>query len=130
MRLKKRITILLSFIYLCMTTGMSINFHYCHGQIECISFFEKDHGCCCKKGIHSSKCCFDENYKYEIKSDQIISKLVRFDFQISLLALTNPFPSLRTYLSEIYSKQQVWHPPSNYLTKEIPLRILQSIFRL
>lgn len=114
-----------------MAMGVSFSIHYCHGQVDSISFFEKKSNCCCSKDNKPAKCCFDENYKYEIKTDQLFSSIANFNFKTSenhLSEYINTFSNLK--LERIFSSNTLTYPPPISIIEEVPIRLLQSIFRL
>lgn len=58
--LKKLFTITLCFIYFFAAAGVSINVHYCGGEVEEVSFFSQGEKSCCCGNESEAGCCKDE----------------------------------------------------------------------
>lgn len=61
LRMKRILTLLITFLYLTSTFGIGIEAHYCGGKLRSIHFLSSSHSCCCKKKAAIPKsCCKDE----------------------------------------------------------------------
>ena len=81
---KKHISILLTIFLLVSNLGLAFNVHYCDDEIASIVInaaptAEQKVDECCRIVEKDSKCCNDKIIKGEIKSDQIIVKILSFD---------------------------------------------------
>lgn len=81
---RKHISILLTVLLLVSNLGLAFNVHYCDDEIASITLStvqtaQKAEQDCCGIVEKKSKCCNDKIIKAEIKSDQIIVKLVSLD---------------------------------------------------
>ncbi|PSL31764.1 HYC_CC_PP family protein [Chitinophaga ginsengisoli] len=63
--MKRFITILLAFLYVTLTSGFTVNAHYCMGKLAAVDFKSHADDICnmCSKSGKKGKCCKDE-YKY------------------------------------------------------------------
>lgn len=110
--------------------GVSMNLHYCHGEVDSVSFFTEEGNCGCHGGEEPTHCCFDQSYKYEIGSEQVFSSIINFNFElikvIPSVFYSNSFIDNTTLLSQNKSS----HSPPLLSIGEPPIRILQSVFRI
>ena len=58
--LKKIFAITLCFVYFFAAAGVSINVHYCGGEVEEVSFFSYGEKSCCCGNEAEAGCCKDE----------------------------------------------------------------------
>jgi hypothetical protein len=58
--MKKAFTILFSLVYLFLITGITIEVHYCMGEVKSFSFYADNHWCCCESDAMPPGCCTDE----------------------------------------------------------------------
>jgi hypothetical protein len=67
--MKKATVIILSFMYLVFSTGLTMSVHYCGGEVNSISFTEgiKDCSSCGKKAMKG--CCKDQTSSYQLDND-------------------------------------------------------------
>jgi len=68
--MKKLSAILLSVLYLVLTTGISLNIHYCGGKIESVSFISEVNSCCCESNEMQNNCCKNKQLFIKFESDQ------------------------------------------------------------
>ena len=62
--LKKISHIILSFMLLVSTMGMTVSKHYCGGELVSVSLFQEAESCCEMDG-----CCQNESHFYQLKED-------------------------------------------------------------
>ena len=81
--MKRLSAILIGSMYLLLTTGFTVNIHYCMGQVESVSFIPFADSCCCDTGNMQNGCCGNDlislqyspneqllaNYTPEFKAD-------------------------------------------------------------
>lgn len=114
--------------------GVNLNVHYCHGEINSISFFT-EHGTCVCDEVFAERmsemtCCFDKNVKYEIDDEQLFSPFTQFNFKIYS---SDDFNINYFFISE--KVNYLIHiiranPPPLLAYGNIPFQILFSVFRL
>jgi hypothetical protein len=81
-KMKRTVTIVFLSFYVLISLGLTINLHYCGGQLESFNLFGETKSCCCGGKTMSKSCCENQVIHYEISDEQRISK----DFRI----LTTP----------------------------------------
>ncbi len=96
--MKKSFIILFSFFYLTITSGITMNLHYCGGKLKTVSFFNKDveKGCCGSKK-KSKGCCKDKKSFHKVKGNQKSSSSVTlkhnsFELYIALIPTQTSYP--------------------------------------
>lgn len=114
--------------------GVNLNLHYCHGEVDSISFFVEDGSCICDEAfpdrMDKMTCCFDKNYKYELDTDHVISSTPTFNFEISDFFI-QPIYSFENLFLEVYKITiNTYNIPPPDILQGLPLRILYSVFRL
>lgn len=87
-KVKKLVAILLLTIYTSNAIGIAINFHYCQGHLEKISFlnFGEQKGCACNPQDMPKGCCKDnvvyqKTDKHNIVQPVSIVELISFDIE-------------------------------------------------
>lgn len=146
MKLHTRIIALfLSFWMLAVSTGFSMSLHYCEGELENWSVFNKAEACnhqheeieeCCKKEVTTKSCCTDEK---ETKMEDSCCKssektvLLDEDFNLNVFSFTlSDFVLINTLfivtntlqtniISEEYFKTKLESPP--IIIEDIPIFI-------
>lgn len=79
--MKKLIIILFSFFYLGLTSGITLNLHYCGGKIKSISFFHSnDEDGCCGKKMKSKGCCDEKTTIFKVKDNHQSSDNIKLAF--------------------------------------------------
>lgn len=103
--LKKVSHILLSFLLLVTTTGLTINRHYCGDNLESISIFSEPQSCC-----EMPNCCHNESIVIQLEEDFSISS---FNISFEQIAVVLPnFSSLfNADLQEISDFKEFVHTP-------------------
>ena len=74
--MKKLASIIVSIVYLVLSTGVLVNLHYCQGEIESISVVTNNSLCCCATiDFDDNGCCKNEQLLVHLDNDeQIITK--------------------------------------------------------
>ncbi len=90
--MKRFITILLAFLYVTLTSGFTVNAHYCMGKLASVDFKSHADDICnmCSKPGKKGKCCKDE-YKYckaDVSSHEVAK--VQQNSEPSVKALSLP----------------------------------------
>lgn len=106
--MKRFTTILLSFLYVTLTSGFTVNAHYCMGKLASVDFkSHADDDVCnmCSKPGKKGKCCKDE-YKYckvDVSSHEVAKVQQSNEPSVKALSLPviiAPVPALTvTYLT-------------------------------
>jgi hypothetical protein len=65
--MKKLASIIISLVYLLLSTGVVLNVHYCRGEIESVSLIVEVQKCSCHSEISDNNCC--SNYQYFLQLD-------------------------------------------------------------
>ncbi len=77
--MRKLTSILVSIVYLVLSTGLVVNLHYCQGEIESVSIIAKNSTCCCAAMDFDDGCCHNEQLLIQLDSDQqVVSSSVQF----------------------------------------------------
>lgn len=76
--MKKITTVLLAFLLLVSTSGLSLNVHFCGEDVAGIGLTytprqssAEDEGCCIEKAKEGKSCCTEKHVKIKSKIDQI-----------------------------------------------------------
>lgn len=88
-------------LYLVISTGFTLNAHYCGGEIVDVEVFSKPDDCCSATGAchkDAKSCCDDETIVIQLEQWQISSTLP--SYQIVWVE-----PTYRTFDAEIKSSQ-------------------------
>ncbi|MFC2152851.1 hypothetical protein ACFLSE_10035 [Bacteroidota bacterium] len=84
------LSIILSTFYLALASSVSINMHYCGGELQSIKINTSSETCCCGSSDMSSSCCQDEELTLGIDIDQnIITQSSLIKDNIFELAIVN-----------------------------------------
>lgn len=121
--MKRPIAILISFLYLMLSSGVGLNVHYCAGKVSSISLnYKKDANCGCAENTKKS-CCHDKQAFIKVKD----SHQSPADIKI-IPVTTNNFLSdniLNGFndsgLNEVIT--QARYSPPKYLKKELHIFI-------
>lgn len=87
--MKKFIIILLTTFYLGVSSGATVHFHYCMGELMNWSLTHDTASKCSNCGMekgNSKNCCKDEHHKLELKESPKVPAIV-YDFNLSALHL-------------------------------------------
>ncbi|MCF6406181.1 hypothetical protein L3C95_25015 [Chitinophaga filiformis] len=107
--MKRFITILLAFLYVTLTSGFTVNAHYCMGKLASVDFKSHADDVCnmCSKPGKKGKCCKDE-YKYckaDVSSHEVAKVQQNSEPSVKALSLPViivPVPALtNTHLTAI-----------------------------
>lgn len=126
----KKITVaLLAILYMCSSSGIAMDIHYCMGKQSGVEFYGAENSKCSKCGMTEKKgCCHDKQQFYKLKdAHKTVSNEV--DLGFSDVAI---FPNYTTYNwlltgTTADKKVQNYSPP-NYTTPSIC--IINCIFRI
>ena len=101
--MRKILSIILLSLYLVSSIGVTINAHYCGGNLASLALFEKV-SCCCdeEEAEKPTDCCKDEIKTIKISDDQIKGE-EKFKQAISL-EFTDRLPQLYKFLSFLLFK--------------------------
>jgi len=67
--MKKTGIILLSVFYFLVTSGFTMNLHYCAGKLKGVSLLQSDKDNCCGNKKKSKGCCNEKSLVYKIKDN-------------------------------------------------------------
>lgn len=130
--MRKTGLIILTFLYLAFTAGVSVQRHYCMNRMAAIRFSSHHEDRCGYCGMDQSErsntCCRDESATFKITDDQQPSvaselKLPNMLYLYSITVLTDQAPVLFNIAHEF----QDHGPPG---TSPVPLYVRNRIFRI
>jgi len=130
--LKRFFVIILSFVYLSATLGITLQRHYCMNKLVGWSFYEQDGDICGRCGMDKTEkdngCCKDELLKLKIGDDQQPSFIAVMFHQPDVLVLHHSF--LYHELTRIPAAEEyvVDHGPPHVAA--IPVFLLNRVFRI
>jgi len=112
--MRQLFAIILSFLYIALSTGADVNIHFCGGEIKSVHINETSNICCCSSDKMASDCCKDENLILGLNTDQtIISIQDILPEQIVLVTLfINQFELLAESDNEVISDNYFIPPPN------------------
>jgi len=124
--MRKILTILLLAVYITLTSGVSLNVHYCMGEQSSVAIGHKDNKSCSTCGMDNKGCCHDD-FRVVKLTDNHQLPILQEDLQ--KLSLTPPEPVVDHFsglpLEERYKLQQDHSPPLRH-----SLNILYCVFRI
>lgn len=80
-------SILISSIYFLLTIGITLNIHYCMGQVESVSWMPFTDICCCDTGDIPKGCCGDEWILLQYRPNEQILTSYTPEFKAELLEI-------------------------------------------
>lgn len=91
--MKKILAILLLIIYTSSAVGITVNFHYCQGQLAKVSFlnFEGQKDCACNPQNMPKGCCKDDLVYQKADKHNVIQAVPLVKFISFSLELTPPY---------------------------------------
>ncbi|MFT5971134.1 MAG: hypothetical protein ACI8ZO_001653 [Flavobacteriales bacterium] len=98
--MKRMLSILIALYYLAGSAGISMNLHYCAGEIESLSIGTEADFCCCAGFEKVNTCCGDTQIVFEIEEDQ---ELIVNNFSFSPIILAHNTTELT---STIFDKSE------------------------
>ncbi len=118
--MKKIASIIISTLYLLVSTGIFINMHYCGGELESISLLSEQKVCCCDGNEIASNCCSNKQLFLQFDAEQktTASNTLSFE-QYKFIKIEKPviigFEELEVELQNLFSydlppppKQAIW----------------------
>jgi hypothetical protein len=75
--MKRSLTIVFLSFYVLASLGLTINLHYCGGQLESLNLFGNSESCCCGGEAFNKSCCENHVLHYEISDEQRVSQDIR-----------------------------------------------------
>lgn len=130
--MKKLLVTILSFVYLTVSSGATVNLHFCMGKLANWDLSGKQANTCATCGMKKTKhkpCCKDEQKKLQIEKDQQTAGSV-FEFINSSTAVAQlHYASLPAFsFSSIATQTPVAHAPPD--TGSVPDYIRFCHFRI
>jgi hypothetical protein len=132
--MKRFIAIFLIFLYAGVSSGASLNFHYCMGELKGMSLSQRPSDRCDNCGMQKSKslnknCCKDKQHKFKIGKDQ---RTVSSDFQFpALLPVILPAKYNYQHSADVVALAVAYPvsqgPPSGSC---VPVYLLNHTFRI
>ncbi len=129
--MKKFLVTILAFTYIAVSSGATINIHYCMGKLMNWDLARKQEAKCGNCGMEKSAhkgCCKDEQKKLQIEKDQKVSESV---FQFNQLVTDEAvivYPDAAVSFSSLVKDHPVAHAPP--LINSVPLFLLNCNFRI
>jgi hypothetical protein len=111
--------LLFAFSYLVSVTGLTLNMHYCGGELSCVSLLIPDDCCECPDETDSS-CCSDSGIFLKASDDSHLSSSESFDFNFNADVAPLPqdfqFVAFRTeFIEESYQFFSDLPPPDRVI---------------
>lgn len=128
--MKKGLITILAFTYLSVSSGATINMHYCMGKLMTVDMKQEQKSACGNCGMEKSGhkgCCKDEQKKLQIEKDQKISES-SFQFLTVASDINIPAYSYFSYVQSISVDYPVSHAPPG--RGSIPIFIRNCNFRI
>lgn len=129
--MKKFLVTILALVYLGVSSGATINMHYCMGKLMSWDIAHKQVVKCGNCGMEKSShkgCCKDEQKKLQIEKDQKVSESVYQFHKTGTDAVVIVYPDVPVYFSSFATDKPVAHAPP--LIKAVPLFLLNCNFRI
>ena len=82
--MKRIVTILFLVFYLMISFGLTINLHYCGGQLESVHFFGNMKTCCCGVEEMNNSCCENQTIHFQLNKEQRIGQDIRIQLVSSI----------------------------------------------
>lgn len=79
-------------LYLLTSAGLTVNVHYCLGQLDSIQVFAPPPHCCCDDVPGMIGCCDNETYFFQLDEEQIATSTLPIP-QWDLPAVVEPTPT-------------------------------------
>lgn len=130
--MKRATIIILSFLYIFVTCGVSINFHYCMGKLRSIdvSYSQKERCSKCGMSTKKSACCHDHIQWLKVNDNHQVAN-VDITFHTPVVDLAYSDYIQFTYIPFTTSTAaKVYSPPILLVCEHQDLNILHCIFRI
>ncbi len=104
--MKKFVSVIISIIYLSLSTDAMVTLHYCGGELESIKLNSETQTCCCGIDWMSTTCCENEWFILDIDIDENIA----FSSDISFKNFSNVVYSnltLDIFIEEDFEDEQL-----------------------
>lgn len=72
--MKRAVTVLFSLVYLFLVTGITINVHYCMGEVKSVTLYSEGQLCCCETDSMPLGCCSDETLVVQFSPDDQLAE--------------------------------------------------------
>ena len=130
--MKKVLIAITALVYFTVSTGATVNLHYCMGKLMSWDFSAKSDGKCGTCGMQKAGhkgCCSDEQKTFKVDKDQQISES-NFQFlSVSTIAITVTYTELPfIYPSNLAVDYPTTHAPPD--VGKLPLFVLNRNFRI
>lgn len=130
--MKKLLLTIFAFIYLVMSTGLTVNYHYCMEKLVSSSLFSVEETICSFCGMHKEDtkgCCKDEHRQIKLKDMQQLTDSFSFFFNYPIIHDVSQVENYSFYTSAltILTKPVSHAPPGSNL---IPFYIRNCVFRI
>jgi hypothetical protein len=117
--MRRFVAIILSILYISLSTSAAINVHFCCGEIESVNINVEANTCCCGADEMDSDCCKNESLILELDTDQTITtvnkilpeQVILFTFivdQFELLVENNNDVITNNYFIPPPNNQPIW----------------------
>ena len=100
-------------IYLFLSTGMTVNMHYCGELLDDISLSSENSSCCCK--VETAGCCTDQSVYLDIDIDQLFVKQhSKSNVLLAKVFSSLSFSFIESKVIELISNSINEGPPDSY----------------
>jgi hypothetical protein len=95
--MKKIAVILISFLYLFLSTGLVIRMHYCQDQLISVSFYGEAQKCCCALADEENNCCSDKQVVVQMdQEDQLVPTSATFYSDLQAVKINSIFSEIES----------------------------------
>ncbi len=81
--MKQLVTIILAAFYFMVSSGLTIDMHFCDGKLVEVTFFDAEQNCCCASSVCDNDaiadCCGDETLLLQVDQWQIVSSIPAYE---------------------------------------------------
>ena len=131
-RMKKATIAILAILYITVTSGVSVNLHYCMGQIASVDYGHEDHDVCGKCGMKESiekkGCCHTEHKLVKVDDAH---QLIKANVQLLEMPAVSAVPSIVSHYQLPRQEEHIAyasHAPPD--TPDQPAYLLHCVFRI
>lgn len=130
--MKKPFVVILAVYYLAITSGVTVNLHYCMKRLASVEWFGSKSDKCGRCGMNkhkSNKCCHDEFKVVKLNEDHLKSPVAEFAFSVDQPAVLAPSSFITSFLFNTDIENHYdQHPPPLLSAQDSYLQ--HNVFRI
>ncbi len=109
--IRKCFVILLGLFYLGISTGFTLNLHYCLGRLNSVNFTDTSSCLCKTKGSH--KCCKNSQVKVDLKQNFICPSYSLLHSDLGISVMNKPVSCTDPVFQPVYIRSFAGRAPPN-----------------